>query len=184
MKKIKYSQFKHGQRCTCEIEHIKITDARISNSESDVIYICQNEKGLTRPWLDKLGYEQSWYLVGEGEDFEDGDSNVTNLVLLNEKPRTIDDVQKGDVITDGKSFRVVFERLGDVVFASGVWEEDRDKEFVEECKAGKIFTLTYHVNQLKKDGYKIHTEDETIEIDGKTYDKEKLLKNAKEAEVK
>ena len=99
--------FKHGDRVTCEIKGIKITDARISIDGDGTPYICQNIKngGIAD---DKLGYKYSWVL---SKDFIDYD--VTNLKLAG--PKQLEDIEVGDVLLkSGKEFPVLM-RSGEVV---------------------------------------------------------------------
>jgi hypothetical protein len=76
----KYDQFKHGARCTCIIDGIKITDAKISIDEDGSVYICQNKKIGATP-QDKLGYKYSWLILYKDDDFEEEDRGITNLIL-------------------------------------------------------------------------------------------------------
>lgn len=76
----KYSQFRHGMKCTCEIDGTKITDAKISINRDGQVYICQNkENGATA--TNKLGYKYSWLILSKNEDFEEDMQDVTNLIL-------------------------------------------------------------------------------------------------------
>ena len=85
--------FKHNQKVTCEIDGIKITDAKISIDESGNPFICQNEVDGSEA-EDKLGYKYSWLLT---KDF-------TSIDVKNLKPvkETIRDIEIGDIlIRDG-----------------------------------------------------------------------------------
>lgn len=104
--------FKHGDRVTCEIAGIKITDARISISNpllisgSKVPFICQNFKSGVSA-TEKLGYEHSWKL-----DNNFYEQDVTNLRLVE---KTLDDIEVGDKITrDGIVWEILF-RSGELV---------------------------------------------------------------------
>jgi len=60
-------RFNHGDKITCYIAGIKITDAKISIKYGEV-FICQNIKNGHQP-NDKLGYKLAW----------EYDKSVTNL---------------------------------------------------------------------------------------------------------
>jgi len=106
---------KHNQKVTCEIEGIKITDARISINKDGTPYICQNEKkGAHADY--KLGYSYSWMLY---KDFTD--SSVTNLCPLE---KDWDTLQIGDEIERRHEKRTVLGVCGRVIFLS--WLGDKD----------------------------------------------------------
>ncbi len=145
--------FKHGDKVTCEINVIKITDARISIDKDGMTFICQNEReGLDAE--DKLGYKYSWKL---NEDFTN--PNVTNLKLA---PKTIHDIEVGDVLVKrGEEFPVLM-RSGDVVL------------FGHKAAYGYAASGNYTIAQLIEYGYTLKDvtpEPETITINGKTYNK-------------
>lgn len=72
-------KFTHGQKVTCNIDGIEITDAMISIDDKGVPYICQNEiKGAITD--NKLGYEYSWQLNTDFTEF-----SLTNLKPLHEE---------------------------------------------------------------------------------------------------
>lgn len=89
-KKIPYSAFKHGQRCTCEIDGEKVTDAKIDIDSNGSIYISQ--EGKDRRKVVSGGVHYTEYNFG----------NITNLILL---PRTIEDVEENDIVVDSKDKR-------------------------------------------------------------------------------
>lgn len=138
MKKIPYSKFKHGQRVTCEIEGDKINDAKISIDNSGIVYILVNIKdgGVAD---DLLGYEYCWKILSKNEDFYDGKEDVKNLKFL---PRTIDDLEEGDLIGDECGVVVkVLGICGKVCFLS----EHDDFRTVDAAP--------YTLNELKEYGY-------------------------------
>ena len=66
---------KHNQKVTCEIDGIKITDARISINKDGSPFICQNEQ-LGAHADDKLGYKYSWGLMKDFTDFAVTDLSI------------------------------------------------------------------------------------------------------------
>ncbi len=137
-KKIPYSDFKHGQRCTCEIDGQKVTDAKISINGDGSIYICQNIKdGFEAD--DMFGYNYSWKLVNPNKDFKYGEALVTNLTL----PRTIEDVEEGDeIVSKDVGERKVLGRCGQIVFLGRLLSND-------------AYENTYSIHDLKFRGYTI-----------------------------
>lgn len=108
-KKIPYSAFKHGQRCTCEIDGKKVSDARINIDPHGDVYIVQEGKDRIC-----ISTENGTYFDSSKEE----DYFVANLVLL---PRTIEDVEEGDItINEDGDERKVLGRCGQVVFLSKV----------------------------------------------------------------
>lgn len=149
MNTIPYSKFKHGQRVTCEIEGKTIKDAKISIEVlNGSIYVCQNIKKGQRA-DDFLGYQHSWKIVYENEDFYDGKEQVENLQFL---PRTLDDLEEGDVLIckDGQK-KTVLGICGKVYMLS----VDYDQDYVD---AG--FTL----QEIKSRGYTLKQEESEEEI--------------------
>lgn len=87
----------HGQRVSCEIEGVKIDDARISINPTDSgegFYLCQNFKdGESCP--EKFGYAYSWF-------FALANVNIYKIKLLEEegfRPKV------GDIISDNIGHR-------------------------------------------------------------------------------
>jgi len=102
---------KHGDYVTCEIEGVKITDARISISGSDY-YICQNlKRGSHAP--NKLGYDSSWQFRNDEPEV----AEVTNLKIV-KRSITSHPLQEGDIIESNEDRRVVLGVLGKVVLIS------------------------------------------------------------------
>ena len=114
MKTIPYEKFKHGQRVTCEIMGVKIDDAKISIDSDGTAYICQNiQNGIAAE--DKLGYRMGW-TINRREYYKDGDNNITNLQFL---PRTLDDIEEGDVVVDSDGVeKTIVGICGQIVFLS------------------------------------------------------------------
>ena len=111
-------QMKHNQKVTCEINGIKITDARISIDEYGTPYICQNEKSGAYT-EDKLGYNYSWQL---NRDF-------TQWTVTNLRPagKDWDNLQIGDEIGHRHEKRTVLGVCGRVIFIS--WPCNKDRYF-------------------------------------------------------
>lgn len=171
MKNIPYEKFKHGQRVTCEIRGLKITDAKISIDSDGTAYICQNIANGVRA-EDKLGYRMGW-TINRAEYYKDGDNSITNLQLF---PRTIDDLEEGDVVvdTDGCEQKVL-GICGNVYFLS------------EENEFTKVDEYYYTTQELEDNGYtlkqeeceqeyslknsdvKINSKEDKITYNGKTY---------------
>ena len=127
-KKIPYSQFKHGQRCTCEIDGEKVTDAKIDIDSNGSIYISQ--EGKDRRKVVSGGVHYTEYNFG----------NITNLILL---PRTIEDVEEGDeIVSKDVGERKVLGRCGQIVFLGRLLSND-------------AYENTYSIHDLKFRGYTI-----------------------------
>ena len=164
MKTIPYSQFKHGQRCTCEIDGKKVTNAKISIDSHGDVYVCQNVvDGADADNM--LGYKYSvWLAENTEEQTIEICSGITNLVLL---PRTIEDVEEGDMVVNmlPDEEQKVLSRCGDVIFLS----INRDHTHVHPC----LYTPT----SLKENGYTIkqdtppEEENRTYKICGKCLDR-------------
>lgn len=100
MKTIPYNKFKHGQRVTCEINGVKIDDAKISVGKNGLIYLCSNSKSGDNNADEKLGYKYSYSFLMKDHDFNQH-SNINEVIEnLQFLPRTIDDIQEGDVVLD------------------------------------------------------------------------------------
>jgi hypothetical protein len=83
--------------------------------------------------------------------------------------RTIDDVQEGDVITNGHHFREVLctSLNGKVVWITDYWKKGQDKN--------TSYSSGYTKQQLKERGYTlVQDTPETIEVSGKKYDKKQV----------
>ena len=107
---------KHNQKVTCEINGIKITDARISINKDGSPYICQNEQNGS-PAKNKLGYEYSWGLM---KDFTH--SSVKNLSLAE---KDWDTLRVGDEVERRHGKRTVLGVCGRVIFLS--FPDDKDR---------------------------------------------------------
>lgn len=84
------TKFNHGDPVTCTIDGTIITDAKISINSNGTPFICQNEQD-GGPADNRFGYRYGWELNPDFTDYY-----VKNLTLA--RPRTIDDIQVGDVI--------------------------------------------------------------------------------------
>ena len=114
---IKKMKFQHGQAVTCEINNIKIKNAKISIGKDGTPYICHNDimcAGSVAP--DLLGYKFSW---GLKQDF-------TSMVVFDLKPyvNTFYDIIEGDVVGDNQGCKAkLLGRAGSVLFFS-IWRRD------------------------------------------------------------
>lgn len=112
--------YTHGQKVMCEIEGVKITDARISINENGRIFICQNEmNGLDAD--NKLGYKYS-HCIFEGTERQLFNNFVTNL---RPAEKSFDYPEVGDeyVDKDGDS-RFVLGVAGRVIFLSSSYDKN------------------------------------------------------------
>lgn len=116
MRTIPYSKFKHGQRVTCEIDGVKINDAKISIDLDGTVYICQNVKEGSIA-ENKFDYQYSFSIADPIYDLtENARSCLQNLKFL---PRTLDDLEEGDVIVcKYGAERKVLGICGEVYFLS------------------------------------------------------------------
>lgn len=143
---IPYSRFKHGQRVTCEIDGKKVDDAKIAIDEYGSIFICQN-KIYGCATSAKFGYKCSFCIFAD----KDGVLNdrVTNLKFL---PRTLDDIEEGDVVVDKYGDeRKVLGACGEVYFLSR-W--DNFKKAIGDCCT---------LEEIKQAGYTLKQEEEEPE---------------------
>lgn len=130
--------FKHGDSVTCSIDDTIITDAKISIDSDGTPFICQNEcEGAYTG--NRLGYKYSWKL---NRDFTG--LSVTNLTLA--RPRTIDDIQVGDVIVSptGKDCPILM-RSGEVVIFG--YKEDYGYSASIPCTIAELKHLGYTLKQ-------------------------------------
>jgi hypothetical protein len=152
MKTIPYNKFKHDQRVTCEINGVKIDDAKISIDNDGMIYICQNyvDGGTT---INKLGYKFTYYtsISEESDDLDDRVYRIKNIHFL---PRTLDDLEEGDVLVDvaGDGYeKTVLGVCGKVFFLSQTFSHES-------------FDTGYTVEDLKIYGWTIKQEQQEEEI--------------------
>lgn len=119
MKTIPYNKFRHGQRVTCEIDGVKIDDAKISIGKNGLIYLCSNSKSGDNNADEKLGYKYSYSFLMKDRDFNQyGDINevIENLHFLD---RTIDDLEEGDIVVDSEGIeKTIVGICGQIVFLS------------------------------------------------------------------
>lgn len=138
MKKIPYSKFKHGQRVTCEIEGMEIKNGKISISHDGEVFICQDKyKGLHTD--EKFGYKYSYSFLDYKDEYNEELNNITNIKFL---PRTLDDLEEGDVVVDecGDEQKVL-GICGNVYFLS------------EENDFNKVDEYYYTTQELEDNGY-------------------------------
>lgn len=107
--------FKHGDRVTCEINGIKITDAKISIDEDGTPFICQNEF-IGWNAENKLGYKYSYKL---DKDFNCSICGVGCVMNIRPLEKTWDNIEVGDVLknTSGRK-RWVLGVCGRAIFVS------------------------------------------------------------------
>lgn len=162
MNTIPYNKFKHGQRVTCEIKGDIIEDAKISIDYYGMIYICQNKMEGDEP-EDKLGYKYGWKITYKKVEFFDGKESVKNLQF---HPRTIDDLEEGDVVvdTDGCEQKVL-GICGNVYFLS------------EENEFTKVDEYYYTTQELEDNGYTLKQEEEKLEFREPTEAESKIIEN-------
>ena len=134
-------KYTHGQKVTCEIQEVKITDAKISIDKDGTPFICQNIKyGIEAE--DKLGYEHSWKLV---YDF-------TAVSVENLKPivKSFDNPEVGDIYSNESGKRTVLGVAGRVIFLSGNNNKD-------------AYNLAYTKKELIEYGYKVEEVEKEVE---------------------
>jgi len=157
-------KLKKGDRVTCEIWGEVIEDAKIQE-EYGFFYICQNVVAGV-DCKDKLGYEHSWY-IDSGSDGDIRNYGVTNLKLKN---KTLDDLEEGDIITDGHGERMVLGVYGKVYFMS----KKNNFDYADEnFTAKELEDYEYELKESDPDS-------EFIEINGKRYKKEDVEDRVKE----
>lgn len=142
---IPYSKFKHGQRVTCEINGVKIDDAKISIDYTGDVYICQNvSEGAQAD--DLLGYRYSRFIIGRCNH------DNTERIKITFPLRTLDDLEEGDVVVDKYGDeRKVLGACGEVYFLSR-W--DNFKKAIGDCCT---------LEEIKQAGYTLKQEEEEPE---------------------
>lgn len=153
--------FKHGDKVTCKIKQISITDARISIDSDGTPYICQNAaSGSTASNM--LGYSCSWMLES---DFTH--HLVTDLCLA---VKTWDNLEAGDILVlDGDESKVLAV-IGDVFLRSTLSDFSRTG-------------CWYTKSEAQKDGLALKAvpeeiEEVTMEDVCKKFGKEVRIKNS------
>lgn len=146
----KFEDFKHGQKFTATIDGVEC-EGRVS-IEDGRIYFCQNEERGTN-CRNKFGYKYSYIVFQDGTFYRTG---FENLILYppTETPRTLDDLQKGDVlISPGNREQVVLGVIDSLVFLderNGYWIRMAEKEVLKE--AGYTLKPTPPQNWEPKEG--------------------------------
>lgn len=110
--------YKHGQKVKCEIEGVKVNDARISIDRDGDIYICQNERNGAGA-EDKLGYKYSWW-IKNGSNDKLKLEGITNLCSAE---RTLRDMVVGDVIVDKEGYIVKVLAICGEAFLRSFWDD-------------------------------------------------------------
>lgn len=176
MNTIPYNKFKHGQRLTCEIRGKKIDDAKISIDSDGTAHICQNiANGITAE--NNLGYRMGW-TINRGEYYKDGDNGITNLQFL---PRTLDELEEGDIVLKTGDEWKILGICGDVYFMSICNNFKRTGTFLtKEELEDNGYTLKQEEEGEEKESvdsaYFYITQDKNkITYDGKTYILSKYL---------
>lgn len=150
MQTIPYEKFKHGQRVTCEIDGVKIDDAKISIGKNGLIYLCSNSKSGDNNADEKLGYKYSYSFLTKNQNYEETDyRTLKNLHFLD---RTLDDLEEGDVLVDENGDeQKVLGICGNVYFLS------------EENEFTKVDEYYYTTQELEDNGYTLKQEEEEEE---------------------
>jgi hypothetical protein len=92
----KFSDFVHGQKFRATIDGVEC-EGRVSIEDGDV-YLCQNEKDGAILYR-VSGYKYTWRIFRNAKPSIGFGNTVTNLTLYPEE-RTLDSLQKGDVVVD------------------------------------------------------------------------------------
>lgn len=122
-------KYTHGQKVTCEMDGMKIKDAKVSINKNGTIHVCQDIKSGTNEAENMFGYKHSWRI-----------KNVSNL---RPAEKSFDYPEVGDeyVERDGDS-RFVLGVAGRVIFLSASYDKDK-------------FIQGYTKEELIRDGYTI-----------------------------
>lgn len=147
--------FKVGQKFVAQIGDL-VVDGKIQ-IEGNYVYLYQNyEEGLEPN--DKLGYKYAWY-IGQIEDLNLIDNNVTNLMLEDSDPATYKDWQVGDMLK-------CYEDVVEVIFRSGklVILENYDGTASDNFTCDELFDLGYRLIIEKEPEIIELTSDEALEI--------------------
>ena len=144
--------FKEGMSISCEINGIKIDNAKL-HLEDGSWYICHNVEdedeccSLENSW----GYKCNFEIC---DDWTEGDYNVTNI---QPKHRTIDDLECGDYVVDESGWkRKCLGVCGEVYAMSSNWKKTVDN-------SDKIDGGWWTIYQLKKCGYTLCQPEEVKE---------------------
>ena len=117
-----------------------------------------------------------WYAYKNGNIVDSCDRhNLTDddFIPYSPQPRTIEQVEEGDLITNGSSLTRVLGKAGQAVFITFSWEKGE--------KESNTFKDTYSITELKNCGYTITTEtEEILKINGKKYKKAEVEEKVKE----
>lgn len=163
------SDFKHGQRVTCEIKGTKITDAVVSIDEDGYMFICQNEKPGDKA-DNKLRYIYSWCIYSP-DDSNSFDKQVENESVTNLRPLSGFYPQVNDIVIDEVGVeRKVLEVLTQSFLVSRTDDFD-------------VIITWYTFKEAEKCGWKIKgQEEETLTISGHIYKKSDVEDKLKDLE--
>lgn len=118
---------KHGDRVTCTIRGVDITDAKVSIDKNGYVFICHNIEWCTGIDTDnKLGYKYSFRVwSGSEEKIEENMwLGITNLEHVEEE-KTWDTLAQGDTIVDDESKeREVLGICGRVILISTGYDKN------------------------------------------------------------
>lgn len=128
MKITKHSEFRDGQRVSCEIEGFKIEVARVRIEENGTVYLLQNHK--SGGGIPQKGFMFSWGVSTEYTEYERSNRGVTNIVTLGHTD--LRGLCVGDyLLDDDDDKRRVLGVAGEMVFYSDYEDNSYDWETVE-----------------------------------------------------
>lgn len=149
MKTIPYSKFKHGQRVTCEIDGVKV-EGKIGIDNEGYVYLCSNNGSLIGDDFRAFGYTNSFSFLRKNEDYFYGKTQyIKNLKFF---PRTIDDLEEGDVVLNPYGgARKILGKCGEVYFLSlrDNFNSAGDAMTISDMK-GYAYTLKQDIEEEEK----------------------------------
>lgn len=150
MKKIPYEEFTHGRRGRAVTKDGGVLDGVISKLPTGDVFICHNySKYYNGDYMvtDKFGYEYVHELVEIGQDWEEGDYQITHIEF---KEKTLEDISSGDIIkSNNETYARVYQVAHPIVFITGWFNSIEDVPLID---SGEAYVETRTFGFLKKHG--------------------------------
>jgi hypothetical protein len=162
------TDFKTGDRVTCKINGIEITDAKISVDTDGDLYICQNvQNGIDAQ--DKLGYKYSWFFYFLEDGITDNDITELKKVEYNAK-YSIEELKEKKIAINVRNKEEWKEVVGELLKVTNWYSGNKDVQIHYWDYEKEKSTITFGVlsNSIsygntdynKVEGYTIISTDE------------------------